>query len=315
MKNQINLIILASLVLGGCATDQSKTDQPLIQIPANNQQDQMKSDPYVDTGFEDISLSDKRRLQVLTSKMEINQKIDNYLNKGRADVISRPDGTLVFPYGLAPVRLIAKSMMYSKIILQEGEKIMSAAAGDTTRWKISPSYIGDISSYTPVVLIKPFMGGLQTSLSIITNRRDYDITVQSVDSGDYMLRIGFYYPEDKADAIHVGLPPDKIEGNGKQPNINIENIKYDYRIKGDRNISWYPQNAFEDGRKVFIRMPQQVDQTELPVFMTIGRGGQTEVVNYRYFKPYYVIDKIFDRGVLILGSEKYRQMVTLTKVS
>jgi len=158
------------------------------------------------------------------------------------------------------------------------------------------------------------MGGLQTSLSIITDKRDYDITIQSVDTGDYIPRIGFYYPQDKADAINVGLSPDKIENNeSKQPKVDIENIKYDYRVRGDQNLSWYPQSVFEDGRKVFIRMPDKVDRSQLPIFMTIDKGGQTEVVNYRYFKPYYVVDSIFDQGVLVLGTDKYRQIVRLVR--
>ncbi len=322
MKNRITLsifqplLILMSLGFSGCASDPGKTDmrndQPLIQIPFGEKGVEANSG---DTGFEDISLAASRKLQVLTNKMEINKQTDNYINNGQADVITRPDGTILFPYGLSPVNLTAKRMMYSKIVLQDGEKIMSAAAGDTTRWNILPSYIGNAASYTPVVLIKPFMGGLQTSLSIITDKRDYDITIQSVDSGDYMPRIGFYYPQDKADAVNVGLPPDKIgSGDGKQPHINIENIKYDYRIRGDRNLSWYPTSVFEDGNKVFIRMSDHVDRSQLPVFMTIDHSGQTEVVNYRYFKPYYVVDTIFDQGVLILGTDKYRQIIKLTKV-
>ena len=306
------------MALSGCVSAPDKTDmkndQPLIQM-STDQGFQMKSENTNGIGFEDTRLSDKRRLQVLTNKIEIDNKTDNYINNGQADVITRPDGTILYPYGLAEVYLRAKRMMYSKIILQEGEKIMSAAAGDTTRWNILPNYIGNATNYTPVVLIKPFMGGLQTSLSIITDRRDYDLTIQSVDSGDYTPRIGFYYPQDKADAINVGLPPDKIENNiSKQPKINIENIKYDYKITGDQKLSWYPTSVFEDGNKVFIRMSDQVDRSQLPVFMTIDRSGQTEVVNYRYFKPYYVVDTIFEKGVLILGTDKYKQIIKLIRI-
>jgi len=305
--------MFVSLFLGGCTGDPVRSDagndQPLVQIPANEAADGNG------IGFEDISLSARRRLQVLTNKMEIDKQTDNYVNSGQADVITRPDGTILYPYGLAQAHLIAKRMMYSKIVLQEGEKIMSAAAGDTIRWNILPDYIGNAAAYTPVVLIKPFMGGLQTSLSIITDKRDYDITIRSVDSGDYMPRIGFYYPQDKADVINVGLPPDKIENNeSRQPKINIENIKYDYRVSGDRNLSWYPTSVFEDGNKVFIRMSDRVDRSQLPIFMTIDRSGQTEVVNYRYFKPWYVVDTIFTQGVLILGTDNYKQMIRLMKV-
>ncbi|MBF0570767.1 MAG: TrbG/VirB9 family P-type conjugative transfer protein [Candidatus Omnitrophica bacterium] len=313
------LIVLTSMALSGCASDSGKMDirseQPLIQIPVNEPAPQIKSASSDDIGFEDISLSAKKRLQVLTNKMEIDKETDNYVNNGQAAVITRPDGTILFPYGLAQIHLTAKRMMYSKIILQEGEKIMSAAAGDTTRWNILPNYIGNSATYTPIILVKPFMGGLQTSLSIITDKRDYDITVQSVDSGDYMPRAGFYYPQDKADAVNVGLPPDKIENNeSKQPKINIENIKYNYRIKGDPSLSWFPTRIFEDGNKVFIRMSDHVDRSQLPIFMMIDHSGQPEVVNYRYFKPYFVVDTIFDRGVLILGTDKYKQVVKLIRV-
>ena len=318
IKNSLELLIFMSLALSGCASVPGKTDigndQPIIQIPINEQEPQVNSENSDGTNFEDISFSAKRKLQVLTNKMEIDKQTDNYINNGQADVITRPDGTILYPYGLAEVNLTTKRMMYSKIVLQEGEKIMSAAAGDTTRWNLLPNYIGDTTNYTPVVLVKPFMGGLQTSLSIITNRRDYDITIQSVYSGDYMPRIGFYYPQDKADSIKVGLSPDKIENNpSQQPKINIENIKYDYRIKGNQKLSWYPKSVFEDGNKVFIRMSDHVERSQLPIFMTIDRSGQTEVVNYRYFKPYYVVDTIFEQGVLILGTEKYRQIIEITK--
>jgi len=303
--------MLMSLVLSGCANS-----QPLVAMPGPFEPDPpMRSTGRESIGFEDISLVASKRAPVLTNRMEVDKQTDNYINNGQADVITRPDGTILFPYGLAQVNLTAKRMMYSKIILQEGERIMSAAAGDTIRWNILPNYIGDTSSYTPVILIKPFMGGLQTSLSIITDKRDYDITIQSVDSGEYMPRIGFYYPQDRADAINVGLPPDKIDNNdNQQPKINIENIKYDYRIRGDQTLSWYPTGVFEDGHKVFIRMSDHVDHSQLPVFMMIDRAGQTEMVNYRYFKPYYVVDTIFDQGVLILGTDKYRQIIKLTRV-
>lgn len=295
-----------SFILTGCTTNPGQMNYKI---------DQPQSAESEAIGFEDTSLAPSRKAQAMTNKMEIAKQTDNYVTNGQAEIITRPDGTRMFPYGLAPVQLTAKRMMYSKIVLQEGEKIMSAQAGDTIRWHILPSYIGDASAYTPVILIKPFMGGLQTSLSIITDKRDYDIAIQSVDSGEYVPRIAFYYPQDKADSINVGLPPDKIENNQAQPpKIKIEDIKYDYRIRGDRNLSWYPTAIFEDGNKVFIKMPAEVDHSQLPIFMAIDQAGQTEVVNYRYFKPYYVIDTIFNRGALILGTDRYKQVINIAKI-
>jgi len=313
MNTELSLLIFMILLSGGCAGDPAKlnmpVDQPTIQMPVQT------APPREETeNFEDISLSAKARQLALTTRMDIDEKTQNYVNNGQADVIMRPDGTVLYPYGLARANLTAKKMMYSKIVLQEGEKILSAAAGDTVRWNILPDYLGSPENYTPVVLVKPFIGGLQTSLSVITDRRDYDIAIQSVDRGDYTARIGFYYPQDKADALHVGLPPEKKEGDASpQPRINIENIKYDYRIRGDHTVCWYPLSVFEDGNKVFIRMSDRVDRFQLPVFMAVDASGRKEMVNYRYFKPYYVIDTIFDQGVLTLANGKYSQTIKLIK--
>ena len=62
----------------------------------------MKSADSDGIGFEDISLAASRRLQVLTNKMEIDKQTTNYINNGQADVITRPDGTILYPLWVGP---------------------------------------------------------------------------------------------------------------------------------------------------------------------------------------------------------------------
>jgi len=309
---------MLSFLLCGCATQPNKGDldfsDPLIQIPLQRQEAVTTTGSADDIGFSDISLSMKKRITAMTTNAEIQKDTNDYVQNGQAEVITRPNGTILYPYGLAEVYLTTKRMMYSKIVLQEGEKIMSMAAGDTVRWNILSSYIGDANSYTPVVLVKPFMGGLQTSLSIITDKRDYDITIQSVDRGDFTQRMGFYYPQDKADAINIGLPPGQTDSSSNvSPKIDFENIKFDYTLHGDKRLVWYPTKVFEDGNKVFIKMSSKVSHDELPAFMAINEAGQIEVVNYRYFRPYFVIDDLFSKGVLVLGADKYQKKIYICK--
>ena len=318
MKNLTYTTILLGLMLSGCAGSQAKidiaNDAPLVQLPAEDEQAQTNNEGGQSVDFKDVSLSEQKRVHMLTDRAEIEKETDQFIDKGQADVITRPDGTFVFPYGLSETTLKTRKMFFSKIILEEGEKITSVASGDTVRWQVVPSYIGDANDYTPVVLVKPFFGGLETSLSIITNKRDYDIVICSVDSGDYMQRMAFYYPQDKADSINIGLTPQDKEGATKAvPKINIENIKHDFVMKGDRSLTWFPKDVFEDGQKVFIKMPATVSRAELPVFMAIDATGQTEVVNYRYFRPYFVIDAVFTRGILVLGTDKYRKIIEIYK--
>src|SRR5258708_7449133 len=97
-KDPRKLLILICLVFSGCASD-----QPLVPMPTIVPGPPMKPTDNNDIGFEDISLAASRRLQVLTNKMEIDKQTNNYINNGQADVITRPDGTILFPYGLAQV--------------------------------------------------------------------------------------------------------------------------------------------------------------------------------------------------------------------
>ncbi len=318
MKNLTYTTILLGLMLSGCAGSQAKidiaNDAPLVQLPAEDEQAQTNNEGGQSVDFKDVSLSEQKRVHMLTDRAEIEKETDQFINKGQADVITRPDGTFVFPYGLSETTLKTRKMFFSKIILEEGEKITSVSSGDTVRWQVVPSYIGDADNYTPVVLVKPFFGGLETSLSIITNKRDYDIVICSVDSGDYMQRMAFYYPQDRADSINIGLSPgDNKIATTAVPKINIENIKHDFVMKGDRSLTWFPKDVFDDGQKVFIKMPVTVSRSELPVFMAIDATGQTEVVNYRYFRPYFVIDAVFTRGILVLGTDKYRKIIEIYK--
>jgi len=318
MKNLTYMTILLALMIGGCAGTQPKvspdSDQPLVDLPADIGQSQTQgaSDQTID--FQDISLSDQKRLHMLTNRAEIEKETIEFVNKGQADIIMRPDGSFVFPYGLSVPTLKTKKMMYSKIILEEGEKITSVQAADTIRWQVLPNYIGDTNDYTPVILVKPFFGGLETNLSIITNKRDYDIELCSVDSGDYMERMAFYYPQDRADSLNIGLPPGNSQSTtASAPQINVDSIKHDFVMKGDKRLGWFPKDIFEDGTKVWIKMSPKVSRAELPVFMGIDPTGQAEVINYRYFRPYFVIDRVFDHGVLVLGTDKYRKVIEIIK--
>jgi type IV secretion system protein TrbG len=318
------MILLMSISLVGCASQQPKidmgSDASLVQLPPDIQQATSEAASQdEEQPFQDISFSDQKRLYALTNKAEIDKDNDQYVKNGQAEVITRPDGSIEFPYGLTEAIITAKKMMYSKIVLQEGEKITHIDVGDNVRWHIDSNYIGDTNDYTPVVLIKPFFGGLQTSLSITTDKRDYDIIIRSVESGDFMQRTGFYYPQDLADAVNVPQPPveDSVVNNSESravPKIDLSSISYPYTVLGNNRLSWLPKRVFTDGKKVFIEMPHAVSRSELPAFMAINFKGQREMVNFRYYRPYFVIDTLFDKGILVMGTDKYQQIVTITKI-
>ncbi len=307
MKIRILMISLISTValMGAGRAQETYTigdDEPLIAFPVKQEKAVKENE---DTGFEDISLSRLKKLQEITNDAVVQKETVEKGWGAHSNKILQPDNTVLFPYGLSQAKLKCAKMMLSEIVLDKNEQVLDASAGDTLRWQVKVSYGGNPEAYTPIVLVKPFFGGLTTNLSIITNKRDYNIILTSVDHGEYSPRIGFFYPQDGVERISVPAPPVSKE-RGVSHGLKIEDVEFNYVVTGDKRLVWYPVNVFDDGHKVYIRMSEKVNDSQLPAFMALGSDGKPEVVNYRYRKPFFMIDNLFDEGVLLAGGNKQK---------
>ena len=62
----------------------------------------------------------------------------------------------------------------------------------------------------------------------------------------------------------------------------------------------------------YIQMPAETIHRELPVLVVKGPNG-SEMVNYRVKENMYIVDRLFDRAALLLGSGKHQVKVELTR--
>ncbi len=74
-----------------------------------------------------------------------------------------------------------------------------------------------------------------------------------------------------------------------------------------------PLRAFDDGQHVYIQMPAGLQASEAPALLVQSRGGEPALVNYRVRLPYYVVDRIFDTAVLIVGVGRQQDRVTIRR--
>lgn len=319
MRNITMLMLLSCLVFSGCATtsEQSLYDRAYIEnireqsVRARANVVKKEKKKYVK--FEDVNLMDKKILNSITNKAFLKKTVDNYVNTGQIETVRLPDGTILFPYGLRQPKLICAKNMYSKIILQEGESILNLSASDTLMWKYNVTYKGTSEKFTAIIEVRPISGGLQGNLSITTDRREYDVILNSINSGEFVPRIGFYYPQDEADKIKIPLPPiNKKIKNSQTTKVNVNNVDFGYEIEGDKRLAWYPESVYDDGSKVFIKMSEDVANSELPIFFVL-KGKTVEVVNYRYKEPYFIVDLLFKKGALVLIEGKKEEKVVITR--
>ncbi len=240
------------------------------------------------------------------------------IDKGRKGALVEPsvDGFVnavqiyAFTEG-ALYRLYASPGQVTDIALEPGEALISVSAGDTVRWIVGDTRSGSGASSRAHVLVKPVSAAIRTNLMIATDRRTYHLELESVASG-YMAALSWRYPVDEFAALTAAAKKsaerdEAIIGRG----LDISNLNFDYQITGDMP-DWTPVRVFDDGKQVFIQMPDTIAATDLPPLFVLGETGKSELVNYRVRGNYYVVDRLFRAAELRLGA-KSQTIVRISK--
>jgi type IV secretion system protein VirB9 len=80
------------------------------------------------------------------------------------------------------------------------------------------------------------------------------------------------------------------------------NFNYKVEAQGRHAPEWTPEHVFDDGRKTYIKFPANISTQEIPPLFVIGRGGEAELVNYRFENGYYIVDRLFGAAELRIGT-------------
>jgi len=200
----------------------------------------------------------------------------------------------------------ASPQRITDIALEQGETLLSVSAGDTTRWIVGDARSGVGPATQAHVLVKPNAPSLATNLVIMTDRRVYHVELKSV-AGTAMAAVSWRYPAELI--LQNQLPPQAPAPS--PPPFTPEALNLRYRISGAKP-DWRPLAAFDDGQQVFIEMPERIHTMEAPPLFVIGDQG-AELVNYRVQGNYYVVDRLFTKAELRLGSGWGAKVVTIER--
>lgn len=214
------------------------------------------------------------------------------------------DGAIVLTYGSAIPSIVCAPMMVCDVALQEGEIVNDVLIGDQARWELTPAVegeTGDPSRRRMHIIIKPHDIGLRTSVVITTSRRVYHLALVSR-SHDYMRYVSFFYPGDTQRAWEKARTRMMAQENSQVglPDITVDDLNFNYALDGD-SPPWKPIRVFDDNEKTYIQMPPAMKVTEAPALIIIDENGDTMLTNYRVKAGYYIVDRLFNEGALILG--------------
>lgn len=222
---------------------------------------------------------------------------------GTARPITAGDGTVTYYFGKTQPVVVCAPLRTCDIQLQTGERITKNGVniGDSVRWEVTPSLSGSGDSQQTHIIVKPRDVGLDTSMTINTDRRTYSIKLVSRQT-DWMPAINFDYPEAEKnawDAYYAEQGQDKAQktlGDG----LNIDSLDFNYRIEG--NADFKPVRVYNNGIKTFIELPRTVSSGELPAVLVVNSdSGEKEIVNYGFHDGKFIVDQLARQLILVQG--------------
>jgi type IV secretion system protein VirB9 len=243
---------------------------------------------------------------VLTSKeVEALRLADDWSNRP-IKPIHTGGGKVVYVYGATMPTIIGAPMQISDVELEQGEVVNEILVGDSARWLVESGSSRDATH----IFVKPVDAGLESSLVVTTDRRVYHMKLVSRKSG-HTPYIGFLYEsqlqsvlnkEAKEKAWNTAVEDDRT--------LDMSNLNFAYRISG--NANWKPLRVYDDGQKMYVRLPESALQGEVPVLL-VRQGGADNLVNYRLKNNTFEVDGVFPHVILVTGVGNLKNRVEIVK--
>lgn len=223
------------------------------------------------------------------------------------------DGSVNFIYGSGQIRVVCAPLQVCDIALQAGEQFNDMNVGDP-RFIVEPSITGSGAMQQIHLLAKPKDVGLDSSMVVTTDRRTYHFRLKS-DEKDFMPYISFIYPGE------VKTKWQKKQTN--QPKVEIlqeseylSALNFNYRIQG--RARFRPIRVYNNGIKTIIEMPKAITNSEAPALLVLRNRGlfqkdEQVMVNYRLQGCRYIVDGVFDKAMLVIGSGGSQEKIIITR--
>jgi type IV secretion system protein VirB9 len=256
---------------------------------------------------------------------EMQAAMKEFTKSGRPPVIRHKDRRSIrFPYGHGDPVLYCKPLRVCDVELQAGEDVLDVALGDSEMWHAQKMESGPAGLRSPHVIFKPVSDGISTNAIVTTDRRVYhlDLIARFDEGGNdprFVRYASFYYPNETVTAWtseqdrkrKEDLAAETAELAASESTIPAD-LYHGYEITGAK-VPWRPIEAFDDGTRVFIKMPAAMHVTEAPGLWVIDEFGEQVLVNYRVRDGHYIVDKLFGKARMAVGAGRKASEVFITR--
>jgi type IV secretion system protein TrbG len=188
------------------------------------------------------------------------------VRRGLAPRVVSSGGATVFPYGYGDPGIVCAVGRACVLGLESGERVVATTVGDSQRWGVT--VLGTVVAVTPSECV-----GV-SDLVVVTDRRVYTVGLTCGKRVTPYVR--FWFPDAPA----------------------APGLAFTYRWTHDPHVAWTPVAVYDDGERVFIRLPGEAREGAAPVLFQESGDGDRVLLNYTIDGDVYVTDRIFERAVL-----------------
>lgn len=229
-------------------------------------------------------------------------------------------GVVRFPFGYGTPTLQCSPVHACAVMLQQGESVIDVIAGDTVRWQIVRGASGRHADI-PTFYFKPVDNGIpNTNLIVTTNRRTYNVNLQSVNYIQHEL-YGFFYsagdsvndlssanPSSQAPPMignSAAVPPPSLSGAGGPTTLDFNYCGTDMTehacaAQGDERAR--PQLACNDGDHTWLLMPENL--RDAPSVYVVDPNGQQSLVTVYRNGRWYRLNGVPRKIVIITSAHE-----------
>jgi len=226
----------------------------------------------------------------------------------------RKDQSVTYLYGSGQATVICAPLRLCMVSLEPGEWVQPNGIhlGDAVRWEVNPAVGADEQTQ---LVIKAVDAGLETNLSVITDRRTYHLRLISKRK-KYMPKVAFHYPkalQEEWRAYHEHQQRERERNTIKEAGARIEDLDFAYRISDCHTCAWRPSRVYNNGEITVIHLGGKVDRSYSPVLLVLDHEGKKAQVNYRVRGNRYIVDQVFSEAVLLVGAGENQQRVHIER--
>ena len=273
--------------------------------------------PEIRGTIESIELH--RQMPLPPSALLALQLSERWRNAG-PEPVSGSDGRVLFTYGRTLPTVVCALLQVCELDLEPGETLIKDSLdwGDH-RFEVTPREAGAGADAFTYIVLKPTESGLDTTMTIGTDRRPYYVRLISTEH-EHMARVAFLYPDDaekraaEAAAKRTEEARQKAETerlaklNTVQP---VRNRRYKVQLHGRDAAYLKPITIGDDGVHTHIALSEEARHRGLPVVEIRDARGAIPA-NAHWEGNELLIDAVFEHACLMAGVAAKQQRACIT---